>query len=209
MYMRNFFGIYLAIWVVCMSANAEIINFDSGFSTGAFLPDPFVSGSFRLSATNENVGELNNDSSGSLDDPGNKSLYQLNNGILVLDIVRNDLASGLFRLTSLNFLSTFSNAVTLFGYTGGISGTQVATQVINLNSSTSFINNLATGFDGVDLDGLRISVGATSSGNLTAIDMLDLELLAGTSVAVPEPSSFAILMLGGAGFWLKRRRQAA
>ena len=28
-------------------------------------------------------------------------------------------------------------------------------------------------------------------------------------VTVPEPSSFAILMLGGAGFWLKRRRQAA
>ena len=28
-------------------------------------------------------------------------------------------------------------------------------------------------------------------------------------VAVPEPSSFAILMLGGAGFWFKRRRQVA
>lgn len=33
--------------------------------------------------------------------------------------------------------------------------------------------------------------------------------IAGGAAAVPEPSSIAFLMLGGAGIWLKRRRQVA
>ena len=87
---------------------------------------------------------------------------------------------------------------------GMLSGGSVFSELFNFATGGLVLNSSVN--SAVEIDELEINLVGTNT-IYFGIDNIDVTAVA--SAAVPEPSSIAFLMLGGAGFWFKRRRQVA
>ena len=187
------------IVLTATTANAEVINFDS-FVPGGFLAG--TSGSFQLTATNAQI-----EVAGTIPGSATQTFLQNNaNALSTLSITR--IGGGLFSLT--NFLWGFdalgaSNAaVASTVWSGALSETFRPAGAIVDTGLTPFAPS--GDLNGVNISQLNFTLSNNGGGSF-GLDSINLELVG--AATVPEPSSIAFLMLGGAGFWLKRRRQVA
>ena len=111
---------------------------------------------------------------------------------------------GSFLFNSLSLIGQGTGVATISGFLGLGPAIVESFNYSNFGLTANNANSLL----GQEIDRLEINFVGTGASQYFGVDNINVTALA-PPATVAEPSSFAILMLGGAGFWLKRRRQAA
>ncbi|GAB5443057.1 MAG: hypothetical protein Fues2KO_34060 [Fuerstiella sp.] len=188
--------------------NAEIIDF--GLVSGDFTSS-FTQGSFTVGVAPSNTmaaADLDRDDVATFSSlPSNIAAFaNSTSGTGVLRVTRST-GGSLFSFDGVDMgaFGSTPNTVSLTGFFGGFSvGTDSFTPTASGSAYDSFA---ASALSGLTLDALDIDFGSLSgAADIVAVDNLDLTLVA--SAAVPEPSSFACLLLGGIGLYARRRRRS-
>jgi hypothetical protein len=118
----------------------------------------------------------------------------------VLQIVRNDVAGGLFTFDGSDVAFQFSQAygITFQGYLGGV---LVGTDVFATAADSSYLTYVSSALAGVAIDELRIVLDAQPN-FATVIDNVVVNV-----ARVPEPATLGLLGIALAGIALSRRRR--
>jgi hypothetical protein len=177
---------------------ADTLTFDSQ-PIGAFT-GPAVEGSFAYSTLSGDLVARATPSSGSM---GSVS----GTGAGTLGIVRQDLAGGRFFFDSTEVMYYFDkNEQAVF--TGWLQGSLVATDVFVGETHLQFVSRSALNLAGKEIDELRVALDVqTRDGLIPEFIAVDNIVLRSVAV-VPEPSTYALMLAGlaGFGFMAQRRR---
>jgi PEP-CTERM motif-containing protein len=187
--------VLLAAGFVTATANAGTVGF-SGCTFGGFTGS-VSEGVFTYSKLS---GSLFCDSDGN---PGNDMEGMSSSGGGVLDIVRNDVAGGLFTFSAADVRFESGQAVGIT-FVGLLNSVTVATDILTTTANTLWTNRTPINLNGVSINELRVTLPGPAGG---AADVDNINLTPGVAAAVPEPSSLMLILSGGfAGLVLMWRR---
>lgn len=201
--------------LLATQAKADTISFEFATSMD-YASGPYTEGNFSVdvatssgvSSANFKIDDTGVASGGSL--PTAQATYQGTTGNGILSIVRT-IGGTLFNFDQVD-LGAFGGSpldVTARGFLGAV---EIASDTFSPapapgSGTGSFGSFNAVNLAGQTIDSLQLDFGnVVDFDQVVAADNIDLTLVA--SAAVPEPSSFACLLLGGIGLYARRRRRS-
>lgn len=204
----------IVVLFACFAANtvtAEIIDFDgapppSDYGGGAYTEGSFsvaLAPSNTVAPANFEIGDVSLETGSPFSTEIATYPFGTGNGVLR---VTRAIGGSLFSFANID-LGAFGSTPSIVTVTGLLGGSTVASDNFNPNTAGTFQNFAASNLSGQTLDTLDIDFGTIfGQEDVVVADNIDLTLVA--SAAVPEPSSFACLLLGGIGLYARRRRRS-
>ena len=213
--MKNLLASIICMALACSATFADVITFDgAGITLGSTLAPGSIgtetigSNTWTVSSDFGNVKAINLLTESAGFSPGigftsnSVGLYGPTGTASVASIALSGGGKFLFNSLDLEGAVAGGGVATISGLLGGGS---VFSEMFNFAKGAMV--SAFSAFSASEIDELEINLVGTNT-IYFGVDNINVTALA-PPAAVPEPSSFAILMLGGAGFWLKRRRQVA